>query len=154
MQLTRIYGKLKPITITASMAIAGAGAIFSYSDIDKFVDAGNIITNVETMKYLRAYSSIDGVDLYDAMRYEQFKEAWKQNTMFISSAQAIIEDANFQGIVAMGDRAVPYIIRDINESPSTLVWALNMIFKKKITNKANTSIEEACKLWVRSFQSN
>ncbi len=152
MQLTRIYDKLKPITITASMAIAGAGAIFSYSDIDKFVDAGNIITNVETMKYLRAYSSVDGLDLYDEMRYNQFKEAWKQNTMFMSSAQDIIEDANFQGIVAMGDRAVPYIIRDISESPSILVWALNLIFKRKITNKQNATIEDACKLWVKHFQ--
>ena len=134
------------------MAIAGAGAIFSYSDIDKFVDAGNIITNVETMRYLRTYSSVEGLDFYDEMRYEQFKEAWKQSTMFMSSAQDIIEDSNFQGIVAMGDRAVPYIIRDIKESPSTLVWALNMIFKKRITNKANTSIEEACKLWVKELK--
>lgn len=152
MQLKRLYGSLKPITITASIAIAGAGAIFSYSDIDKYVEVGNIITNADTRRYLRASSSIDGLDVFDEMRFKQFKQAWEQNTMFMSSAQSIIEDPNFQGIVAMGERAVPYIINDIEKSPSTLVWALNIIYKRKITDKPNTSISEACKLWVKHFR--
>lgn len=152
MQLKRLYGTLKPLTITASLTIAGAGAIFSYSDIDKYVEVGNIITNADTLRYLCASSSIDGLEVFDEMRYRQFKQAWEQNTMFMSSAQSIIEDANFMGIVAMGERAVPYIINDINETPSTLVWALNLIFKMKITENPNTSITDACKLWVKHFQ--
>lgn len=152
MQLKRLYGNLKPITITASIAIAGAGAIFSYSDIDKYIEAGNIITNADTLNYLRASSNIDGLDVFDEMRYKQFKQAWEQNTMFMSSAQSIIEDKNFQGIVAMGERAVPYILNDIEVTPSTLVWALNIIYKRIITDKPNTSITEACKLWVKHFR--
>ena len=53
----------------------------------------------------------------------------------------------------MGKRAVPFILEEISIKPSNLVWALNIIFKKKITNRANTTIEEACKLWVKAMKS-
>lgn len=71
--------------------------------------------------------------------------------MFLSSAQAIITNPNFQAIVNMGKIAVPYIVDEINNNPSTLVWALNIIFDRKITDRPGTTVEEACKLWVKKL---
>lgn len=76
---------------------------------------------------------------------------WKEETMFLSSAQAIIDNPNFQAIVNMGKTAVPYIVDEIKNEPSTLVWALNIIFGRKITDRPGTTVEEACRLWVRTL---
>ena len=77
---------------------------------------------------------------------------WKEKTMFLSSSESIIEDDDFKAIVAMGESAVPYIISEIENTPSTLVWALNCIFNKKITNNPDTTIKEACKLWKKALK--
>lgn len=51
----------------------------------------------------------------------------------------------------MGKVAVPFIIEEISANPSTLVWALNFIFEKKISNNPKTTIPQACKLWVNQL---
>ena len=52
----------------------------------------------------------------------------------------------------MGAQAVPLIGQSIEAEPSMLVWALNMIFKGKISDKKDLTIEEACKLWVKELK--
>lgn len=36
--------------------------------------------------------------------------------------------------------------------PSTLVWALNLIYNRKITDLPNITISEACNLWVKELK--
>jgi len=50
----------------------------------------------------------------------------------------------------MGQSAVPFIVEEIDQRPSTLVWALNIIFNRKISDK-NINISEACRLWVKTL---
>ena len=85
------------------------------------------------------------------VRFNKLISQWKEETMFLSSAQAIIDNPNFQAIVNMGKIAVPFIIEEIKHDPSTLVWALNIIFDRQITNSHETTIEEACKLWIKEL---
>ncbi len=73
--------------------------------------------------------------------------------MFLSSAKAIVDNEEFKGIVAMGRVVTPLIIDAIDREPSQLVWALNYIYGAKISNNPNTTIKEACKLWVKRFRS-
>lgn len=58
---------------------------------------------------------------------------------------------NFQNIVKQGKIIVPYIIEEIKQHPSPLVWALNFIYNKTISNEGNITIEEACRLWVKYY---
>ncbi|MFA5618580.1 MAG: hypothetical protein WDK95_17350 [Syntrophorhabdaceae bacterium] len=77
---------------------------------------------------------------------------WEKKTKFLSSVKSIIENEDFQAIVSMGYSAVPYIIEEIENKPSTLVWALNLIYDRKITNDPNTTISEACNLWIQEIK--
>ena len=52
----------------------------------------------------------------------------------------------------MGYNAVPFILEELDARPSNLVWALNMIFQKKITLKPDATIDDACKLWVKELK--
>lgn len=139
---------LQPLTI----AMVSMAAPFAYSDVDSYITSDNLVTNVDTARYFSEVCNGDVLDIYLKLHYEQLRDNWRKNTMFISNVQSIIDDNNFQSIVAMGTRAVPFIVDDISQEPSTLVWALNLIFKKKITNKPNVSIADACKLWVKTLQ--
>jgi hypothetical protein len=74
--------------------------------------------------------------------------------MFLSNPKAIIEDLNFQGILNLGEQAVPLILSKIEVEPSQLVWALNIITKKKISNNSTISISDSCKRWVKFGKQN
>ena len=66
----------------------------------------------------------------------------------------IVEDENFQGILNLGELTIPLILNKIEKEPSQLVWALNIITKKKISNKSMISISDSCKLWVKYGKQN
>jgi hypothetical protein len=84
--------------------------------------------------------------------FDMHLKQWKEKTMFLSSTKSIIENEDFKTIVAMGKSAVPYIINEIENTPSALVWALNIIFNRKISDNPDTTITEACKLWVKELK--
>lgn len=90
-------------------------------------------------------------DIYK-MRFDVLYSSWKQQTAVLSSAKAMVNQKDFQAIVAMGYDAVPFIVNTIDKEPSPLVWALNFIFNAKISNNPNTTITEACKLWVKKLR--
>lgn len=84
---------------------------------------------------------------FNHSKFLKFVNAWREQTTFSSSPTAIIENKNFQALVNMGPTAIPFILNEIENYPSNIVWVLNKITKSKISNSP-ISIEDACKLWV------
>ena len=82
-------------------------------------------------------------------KFSELYKKWYANTMFYSNPKMIIEDENFQGIISLGEQAIPSILIKIEEEPSQLVWALNIITKRKISKNSVLTISEACKSWVK-----
>ena len=91
--------------------------------------------------------------LYLESRFNDYYVRWKRDTMFLSSIDAITKNSNFQKIVGFGDAIAPIILQEIQERPSKLVWALNIIFGRKIS-KNNLSVDEACTAWVKYGKAN
>lgn len=83
--------------------------------------------------------------------YRHLKK-WQEETMMLSSPTMIINNASFQKIISMGKVSVPYILQEIRKRPSCLVWALNIIYNRRITDNKHTTISEACKLWVKELE--
>jgi hypothetical protein len=61
-----------------------------------------------------------------------------------------IENENFKAIVGMGELAVPFILEKIKEGPTFLVFALNRIFGRRIS-EFPISLEEAGELWLKEL---
>ncbi|WP_088653549.1 hypothetical protein [Geofilum rhodophaeum] len=150
MQLARLSNKLKPLTLVAGML--SSNAAFAYSDIDAFSGVLTMMTNNRTTEYLQSVDGDDSVAFLQKFRFQNHLINWQNRTMFLSSTKAIIENDDFQSIVAMGNSAVPYILESIETNPSTLVWALNLIYNRKITDLPNITISEACNLWVKELK--
>lgn len=77
---------------------------------------------------------------------------WQEETMMYSSPSMIINNASFQKIIGMGKVGVPYILKEIKKRPSCLVWALNIIYNRRITANRHTTISEACELWIKDLE--
>lgn len=150
MQLKNLQAGWAPITIAAGI-ISVASPL--YADIDQFSKIEIVVNSQDTAKYLEEVNNENEIYLNDSILFKTHLVAWESETLFMSSIQSIVDHQDFKAIIAMGKRAVPFILEEISIKPSNLVWALNIIFKKKITNRANTTIEEACKLWVKTMKS-
>ncbi len=139
--------KLIPLTITGGL-LASAFA-YSYGSLD-----GRNMKNVITSSAIESLL-LQTNDYYSQLSMKaQFEKRvfdWKRNTMFMSFSDQIVNESNFKAIVSMGNDVVPYIIEEIKKEPSPLVWSLNIIFDKTISNNPNTTIEQACKLWVKEL---
>lgn len=151
MQLINIAG-LRPITIAAGLLIGNAANAFAYNDIDSFSNINISIINDYTFNHFKEVNNNSYSDLVLRANFERHLFNWQKQTKILSSAQKIIQHKDFQAIVKMGDKATPFILQEIKKKPSLLVWALNLIYNEKITNNPNITIEEACKLWVKTLK--
>ena len=56
--------------------------------------------------------------------FERLATEWKQETAHLSSMVTIAEHRAYQEIIGMGKDAIPFILRDLEVSPSQWFWAL------------------------------
>lgn len=150
MQLVKLTSNLKPLTLATG--VLSMATIIAYSDLDAYSGILTVTNNNKTSEYIKSVDKSDNTILLQKFRFQNHLISWKQNTVFLSSAKSIIENEDFQSIISMGYAAVPYIIEEIESKPSTLVWALNIIYNRKITNNQDATISEACKLWVKELR--
>ncbi len=150
MQLVQLSNKLKPLTIAAGLL--SVSSTFAYSDIDAFSGILTITTNDRTSEYIKSVDNRDRGVILHKFRFQNHLINWRKKTLLLSSTKAIIENDDFNAIISMGHSVVPYIVDEIENNPSTLVWALNIIYNRKITNNPNATISEACKLWVKELK--
>ena len=138
---------IKPLTISALLAGSTSFA-FMYDDINK---SSIIPANPKTEKYFSWINEQTNSNVTLKAIFNDAYARWEQRTKFYSFSHQIIEDSDFQKIIAIGKPAVPLIIEKLREQPSLIVWALNLIYQEKISNNPQTTIEDACKLWIKKL---
>lgn len=147
MQLTGLSNKIIPLTLAAGLAVNP----FFYADVDAHSGILSSTNNNKVFEYISSVDEGEVVAISNKLRFQFLLNSWQQQTKFSSSPDSIIQNENFQSIIAMGKIAVPFIVEEISANPSTLVWALNFIFEKKISDNPRTTIPQACKLWVNQL---
>lgn len=150
MQLVHLSNKLRPLTI--AVGLLSAATSFAYSDLDSYSGILTVTTNNKISEYIKSVDKSDSGIFLQKFRSQNHLINWEKKTVFLSSTKSIVENEDFQAIVSMGYSAVPYLIEEIENKPSTLVWALNLIYKRKITNSPDATISDACKLWVKELK--
>lgn len=135
---------MRPVTLAAAL-LPNTG--LAYSGIDDFSAMDS--SSKKTEDYLQVVNNTESGVLFSKMKFQLHFDAWKAKTRFLSSAHAIVADADFQAIVAIGKPVVPFILEELQAQPSTLVWALNCIYGQKISSDPHLTVTEACKLWTK-----
>ncbi len=149
MQLKDIKQGWKPVSLAVGLMTASPGM---YAAVDQYSHIDTVLTNHATSRYISEVNDPSELMMSGKLMFDALESSWKKETRFSSSISDIINQRDFQAIVSMGTQAVPFIGQSIETQPSTLVWALNMIFKVKISEKKDLTITEACKLWVKELK--
>ena len=150
MQLSNLKHGWKPMTVVAASIVAGSSLM--YSDFDQYSEVKNVVNDNIVLNHFQNVDSEDHSYMLLRRRFYNYYESWQEETMFLSSVNAIVENANFKAMVAMGHKIVPFVIEEIETAPSPLVWVLNEIFQTKISKNPNSTIQDACKLWVKAIK--
>jgi len=150
MQLKNIKQGWRPVTIAVSMA--AGGVMGGLTDVDQFSSINTVINNHITSQYIAEVNDPSEAFISDKLRFNNLLYSWRKKTRFLSSPEDIINQKDFQAIVAMGTKAVPFIGAEIDAKASNLVWALNLIFNCRITDKPEMTITDVCKLWVKELR--
>ncbi len=141
------FNELMPLVISAtSLNLSPAIQTFKYNDINTNAIK---ITNSDTLDHLNLVQTSDYSELFVRIKFNIHLKKWLNKTKLLSSPNKIVQDADFKEIVSLGVSAVPFIMEEISERPSYLVWALNLIFGMKISNNPDLTITEASKMWLK-----
>ncbi len=150
MQLKDLKQGWKPVSLAVGL-MTGV-PVEAYSAVDQFSRIDTVLSNHATSRYIAEVNDPSELIMSRKLIFDVLESSWKRETRFFSSIKDIIEQRDFKAIVAMGEQAVPFIGQSIEAQPSLLVWALNMIFNGKISDKKDLTIGEACKLWVKELR--
>lgn len=77
-------------------------------------------------------------------RFRRLETQWSAETRFLSDPGKIMGHPAMQAIIALGEEAVPVILRDLQAKPSPLVWALPEITGE---NPAPPKVENGFLKW-------
>ena len=152
MQFIKHIRGITPIAVTSLVSLGIIDKEMTYNAVDNYSNITTVVCNPVIATYIKNNENQTFHNLQLRHYFNELVSNWKQNTMFSSSLQQIINDNNFQKIVAFKEQAVPLILLEIQNQPSMLVWALNIIYGTKISNDPQLTITEACKLWVKKLQ--
>jgi len=85
-------------------------------------------------------SDMEGQSRAEELRFESLADRWRRETRHLSSVDDISMNLAYQSIIGMGDRAIPFILRDLRDKaePDHWFWALVMI-----TRENPVPVEEA-----------
>jgi hypothetical protein len=152
MQLINVKSrKLASLTLAGSILSASSFA-FDYNTLEHSLNQ-KVVTNDQADNILKLTQENKYFNFGLRIEFNRLVKEWEKRTAFMSFANHIVEDENFKKIVSYGQAMVPFIIEEINEKPSPLVWALNYIFDMRISESDKLTIEDACKLWVKKVRS-
>ena len=90
------------------------------------------------------------IELSDPERAFEFHsnlQYWNNTAGFLSVNN--YDNSYFRAIVNMGEAAVPYIKKELEKGPTSLVYALDMIYPGRVRFNGFVSLKRACAVWLR-----
>ncbi|MCI0506179.1 MAG: hypothetical protein L0Z73_08715 [Gammaproteobacteria bacterium] len=80
--------------------------------------------------------------------FNELKEKWLEETMFVSSINEISMNFNYQRIIGMGKPVLPFIFKELEKNPNHWFWALKAITGvDPIDERDRGNLEEMTNSW-------
>jgi hypothetical protein len=80
-------------------------------------------------------------------KFARLTAQWRRETRHVSSLSKIAMNPSYQKIIGMGERAIPFILRDLRDSGGHWLWALHVITDKDPAPEG-ASFREAKAAWI------
>lgn len=89
------------------------------------------------------------VESGDAIEFAKLSEKWKEETLYFSSIDKIINHPCYRSIISMGMRAIPHIFVDLHFAPNHWFHALNVITgEDPIPDHAYGDVDLMAEAWL------
>ena len=72
---------------------------------------------------------------------------WERETSMMSVNN--FDNSHFDSIVKMGEDAVPFIYKKLQNGPTQLVHALELIYPEKVAYKGFVTLNQARRIWLK-----
>ena|SRR5437868_3684926 len=83
-------------------------------------------------------------------KFRKLADTWKRETLYLSSAAKKAMHPAYQGIIGLGELAVPLILQELKRDPADWFWALTAITgESPIAAAAAGNVEEMAASWLR-----
>ncbi len=81
--------------------------------------------------------------------FENLAKRWKEETAFYSSVDKIVMNPNYQQIIGMGEKAISYILSDLERTHSHWFWALKAISgEDPVDDESKGDVKKMVEAWV------
>lgn len=86
----------------------------------------------------------------DKKLFDNLVKSWKEETGVISSTTVIINNPNYQKIIQMGEKAIPFIIEELKENRNPdLMYALRVITgENPVPPESRGKVKEMVSKWL------
>jgi hypothetical protein len=105
--------------------------------------ASKYLTDEDKQVVLISVSGVTDV----TSEFTSLAKQWKEDTLYSSSLEEICFHPAYQTIMAMGEKALPLILRELRKQFGHWFYALNHIVRKDVAKDAKDT-EEARRRWV------
>jgi len=85
--------------------------------------------------------------LVDENHFRRLADQWKRETEHTSSLKQACLHPAYQRIIGMGAAVVPYLLRELEQTPDHWFWALNAITEEDPAH-AEDSFEDTRRAWL------
>jgi hypothetical protein len=83
-------------------------------------------------------------------RFRSLADAWKEESLYLSSASDMIALPSYQEIIKMGAPAVPLLLRELEREPHFWSWALTAITGEDPVPPASRGrLADIAQAWLR-----
>jgi hypothetical protein len=83
-------------------------------------------------------------------RFRSLAEQWKRETAYLSNVAKKAMHPAYQGIIGLGEPAVPLILEELQQDPADWFWALAAITGENPVRESSAgNIEEMADAWLR-----
>lgn len=123
------------------------GVVFSEDEIGNSLmqDKGVAYNYILNKQYNRRFEN--GSTFYMKRKLDEYTSLLEKEVLFSSSASDTLNNEYFKKIVKFGPEIIPLILQELKYKNNYLVWAMNLITGRKISD-GKITMSEAAKLWV------
>lgn len=70
-------------------------------------------------------------------KFKHFKNEWIKQTRYHSNPELVYSNENYKEIINLGDKVVPFLIKDLDENDGDWLFALSSILNIDPVNEEN-----------------
>jgi hypothetical protein len=83
-------------------------------------------------------------------RFRHLAELWKRETVYLSNVVKKAMHPAYQGIIGLGEPAVPLILEDLKRDAADWFWALNAITGENPVQESSAgNVDAMAEAWLR-----